>query len=186
MKTLLTCLALFVVSTTAMAATKPVNLSLVPDVAIYDRNTTINGLTLSIWGENQQSSLAIGIANGTTGSSAGLSLGILNYADNYTGCQWGLVNYAKGDFTGWQGGFFFGLIGSIVNITDGNMKGVQIGGVNYAGRLTGLQLGVVNYAKEADSGVQIGLINIIPQNTRWFSELPERLAPAMIFLNWRF
>ena len=186
MKTLLTCLAAIAVSTTAMAETRPVNLSLVPDVAIYNRTTTINGVTLSIWGENPQSSLAIGLVNGTTGNSAGLSLGVLNYANNYTGCQWGLVNYTTGDFTGWQGGFFFGIIGSIVNVTEGNMKGAQIGGVNYAGRLSGLQLGVVNYAREAHSGVQVGLINIIPQNTHWFSELPERLAPAMIFVNWRF
>ena len=84
----------------------------------------------------------------------------------------------KGDFLGWQGGF--------VNYTDGTMKGFQSGTVNYAGRLTGLQLGFVNYAEDADAGVQIGLVNIIRQNTAWFSGLPEELAPAMIFVNWRF
>jgi hypothetical protein len=66
------------------------------------------------------------------------------------------------------------------------MKGLQTGAVNYAGTLTGLQLGFVNYAEGADAGVQVGVVNIIRQNTRWFTELPEELAPAMIFVNWRF
>ena len=186
MKKLLACLATVLVSTSAMAGTRPFNLSLTPDIAIYDRSETIEGLTLSVWGENPQTSLALGIANGATGKSAGLSVGILNYADNYKGLEWGLVNYAKDDFAGWQGGFLLGVVGSAVNYTGGTMKGFQAGVVNYAGTLTGLQLGLVNYAEAADAGVQIGLVNIIRQNTSWFTELPEQLAPAMIFVNWRF
>jgi len=65
------------------------------------------------------------------------------------------------------------------------MKGVQVGGVNYAGRLTGLQLGLVNYAEAADSAVQVGLVNIMPQN-EWFTGFPGELAPAMILVNWHF
>jgi hypothetical protein len=57
--------------------------------------------------------------------------------------------------------------------------------VNYAGKLAGLQLGLVNYATTVDSGVQIGLANIMPEN-RWFTGLPGELAPGMIFLNWHF
>jgi hypothetical protein len=72
----------------AFAQTKPFNASLTPDYSVYGRNVTIEGLTLSIWGENQQTSLALGIVNGTTGNSAGLSWGyILNYGDNYKGVQ---------------------------------------------------------------------------------------------------
>ena len=179
MKKLLTCLAAVLVSTGAMAGTKPINLSLTPDVAVYDRSETIEGLTLSIWGENQQTSLALGIVNGSSGDSAGLSWGlVLNYADNYKGIQWAPINYTKGDFLGWQDGF--------VNYSGGAMKGLQTGVVNYAGSLTGLQLGLVNYAETTDAGVQIGLVNIIRQNTHWFTELPDELAPAMIFVNWRF
>lgn len=179
MNKLLTGLAAVLISAAAMAGTKPFNLSITPDFAVYDRSETIEGLTLSLWGENPQTSLALGVANGTTGNSAGLSWAfVLNYADNYKGIQWAPINYVKGDFLGWQGGF--------VNYTDGTMKGFQSGTVNYAGRLTGLQLGFVNYAEDADAGVQIGLVNIIRQNTAWFSGLPEELAPAMIFVNWRF
>lgn len=179
MKTLLAGLATVLISAGAMAGPKPFNLSLTPDIAVYDRSETIEGVTLSIWGENPQTSLALGIANGSTGQSAGLSWAlILNYADDYKGIQWAPINYTQGDFLGWQGGF--------VNYTAGSMKGLQSGVVNYAGRTTGLQFGFVNYAVDADAGVQIGLVNIIRQNTRWFGGLPEELAPAMILVNWRF
>ncbi len=162
----------------AMAAGKPFQLSLTPDIAIFNRSQRINGLTIGIWSENPQTALALGIVNGSTGQSSGLSWAlILNYADNYQGVHWAPVNYTKGDFLGWQGG--------IVNYTAGTMKGLQTGTVNYAGSLTGLQLGLVNYAETAKSGVQIGLVNIIPSN-RWFSGLPDELAPGMIFVNWRF
>ncbi|MEO5365858.1 MAG: hypothetical protein H7831_05795 [Magnetococcus sp. WYHC-3] len=161
----------------SLYASEPIQLSLTPEIAIFDRNTRIEGLALSIWGENPQTALALGIVNGSTGQSAGLSISwILNYADDYDGVQWALVNYTKGNFLGWQSGF--------VNYTGGLMKGFQGGFVNYAGRLTGLQLGFVNYAETAETGVQIGLVNLIPSNA-WFSGLPDELAPGMIFVNWR-
>jgi hypothetical protein len=78
----------------------------------------------------------------------------LNYADNYKGIQWAIINYTTGDFLGWQGGF--------VNYTGGSMKGLQSGAVNCAGTLTGLQFGPVNYAEAGQTGVQIGPINLIP------------------------
>ena len=178
MKKILAVLGVALATTGALAGSKPIQLSLTPDIALYDRSARIEGVTLSVWGENPQSALAIGFVNGSTDRSAGLSLGLFNYADSYSGVQWALANYAKGDFRGWQGGF-------VLNYTDGLMKGLQSGLVNYAGKLTGLQLGVVNYAAKAESGVQIGLVNIIPENP-WFSGLPGELAPGMVFLNWRF
>ena len=166
------------VASGALRANEPIQLSLTPDIAIFDRNTRIEGLALSIWGENPQTALALGIVNGSTGRSEGLSCSwILNYADDYKGVQWALINYTKGDFLGWQSGF--------VNYTEGSMKGFQSGFVNYAGLLTGLQLGFVNYAETAKTGVQIGLVNLIPSNP-WFSGLPDELAPGMIIVNWRF
>src|ERR1035437_5569423 len=123
MKRLLAVLVGVVVANRVMAGSSPLQLSLTPDIAIVDRSETIEGLSLSIWGENPQSALALGIVNGSTGQSAGLSWAlILNYADNYKGIQWALINYTKGDFLGWQGG--------CVNYTDGSMKGLQTGVVN--------------------------------------------------------
>jgi hypothetical protein len=171
-------LALVLLLCGSVMAARPINLSLTEDVALFDKNERINGLALSIWGENPQTALALGIVNGSTGNSAGLSFGFfLNYADNYKGLLVAPVNYVQGDFLGWQAG--------IVNYSDGTMRGLQTGIFNYAGKLTGLQLGFVNYAETAESGVQIGLINLIPEN-EWFSDLPDGLAPGMIFVNWRF
>lgn len=169
----------------AAAQTEPFNLSLTPEVAVHDRATEIHGLTLSLWGENPQRSLAIGLVNGTVANSVGGSIGILNYADSYKGLQWGCVNYTRDDFTGWQGGPFAGLLGSVFNYTGGTMKGLQTAGVNMAGNLTGLQVGLVNYTKGSGPGVQIGLVNMMPQNI-WFDNLPDEFAPAMILVNWRF
>ena len=177
MKTLLALMSALLFSTGLLAGTRAFNLSLTPNIAVYDRSDTIEGLTLSIWGENPQKALALGIVNGSTGNSVGFSWAfLLNYADSYKGVQWGAVNYAH-DFLGWQHGF--------VNYTDGSMKGLQSGFVNYAGKLTGLQFGFVNFADTAENGVQLGFINILPQNA-WFSDLPDGLAPGMVFLNWRF
>lgn len=162
----------------SVLADKPINVSITPGVALFNKHERINGLTLSIWGENPQTSLALGIVNGSSGNSAGLSFAFfLNYADNYKGFMLAPVNYVQGDFLGWQSG--------IINYTEGTMKGLQTGFVNYAGKLTGLQLGFVNFAETAETGVQIGLINLIPQNA-WLSNLPDELAPGMIFVNWRF
>ncbi|MEI7899525.1 MAG: hypothetical protein WCK89_04690 [bacterium] len=184
MKKLLTVLS-GVISMSSVMASEPVQLSLTPDFAIFDRNERIEGVALSIWGENPQSAFALGFVNGSTGDSVGLSVGLVNYADSYMGCQWSFVNYTKGDFTGWQGGPFFGLLVSGVNYTEGNMNGFQCGLMNYAGKLNGLQVGLVNVADTAKSGVQIGIVNIMPEN-EWFSRLPDELAPGMVLVNWHF
>lgn len=177
MKKVLTVLA-GVIGISSVMASEPIQLSLTPEIALYDRSEEIEGLALSIWGENPQTGLALGFVNGSTGQSAGLSLAfILNYADDYKGLQWAAVNYTTGDFLGWQAAF--------VNYTGGTMKGLQTGWVNYAGKLTGVQFGFVNYAESAETGVQIGLVNLIPSNA-WFSALPDQLAPGMIFVNWGF
>jgi len=185
MKKILVLLGLALVTVGASAEPKPFQLSLTPALSLYGRNEKIEGFTLGIWSENPQAAFALGFVNGSTGDSAGLSVGILNYADNYRGLQWGLVNYTKGDTLGWQGGFCLGLVGSVVNYTGGTMKGFQCGVVNYAHSLNGLQLGLVNYSEVATSGVQIGVVNIMPQN-QWFTELPDELAPAMVLVNWHF
>ena len=151
------------VSMGEVMASEPIQLSLTPAIAIHSRTEQIEGATLNVWGENPQRAFAFGIVNGSTGDSAGLSWSwILNYAEDYTGVQWAMVNYNKGSFMGWQSGI-----------------------VNYAGELKGLQLGLLNYAETGDSGVQIGFLNIVKEN-KWFSELPGKLAPGMIFVNWSF
>lgn len=180
-RSLVATFALAVLATASvMAQTQPFQASLTPDIAIYDSSTEIKGLTLSIWGENPQRSLAIGIANGMKSDSAGFSLGfLLNYADDYKGVMWACVNYTEGNVLGWQGAF--------VNYNGGSMKGLQTGWVNYAQQMKGLQLGFLNFVEQVDETlVQIGLLNIIRPNQEWFANFPDEVAPAMIFVNWRF
>jgi hypothetical protein len=173
-------LALVAMASTAMAQSKPFQASLTPDIAIHDDMTLIEGLSLSIWGENPQRSLAIGIVNGTKGDSAGFSWGwLLNYGEDYTGVTWAAVNFTKGDVLGWQGAF--------VNYSGGTMTGLQTGAVNYANRMKGLQLGFLNFAENVNEAlVQVGLLNIIRTNDSWFGDFPNEVAPAMVFVNWRF
>ena len=160
--------------------------SFTPEHALYPRSQRIQGLTLSFWGENPQTSLAIGLVNGSTGESAGLSLGLANYAESYAGLQWSFANFAAQNFTGWQGGPLFGFLVSGVNFVGGDMRGLQLGAVNLAGKLSGLQLGLVNYCQRAESGVQVGVINLIAENQYWFSRWPNEVGPGMVLVNWRF
>jgi hypothetical protein len=160
--------------------------SLVPDYAIYERSQRIEGLTLSIWGENPQTALSIGLVNGSCGESVGMSLGVLNYAESYSGVQWAFANFTGQDCYGWQGGPGLGLVISVLNYTGGHMNGLQTGLVNIAGKLSGLQFGLINYTQTADQGVQIGLVNMIAENQGWFTQWPNEVAPGMILANWRF
>jgi hypothetical protein len=150
--------------------------SLTPYVAIYPATTEIRGLSLSIWGENPQTGLALGFVNGSSGDSAGFSWGLFNYADSYTGVSWAWVNCSRTRFVGWQAG--------CVNISMGNFAGLQTGGINYAQEFHGVQLGFVNYAENLN-GVQIGLANIAINNP-WFDAFPDKLATGFPFVNWSF
>lgn len=178
MKRLVILMAVAMLGAQVMAS-QPVQLSLTPEIAIHDSDVMIEGLVLSVWGENPQRALALGIVNGSTGDSSGLSWSwLLNYADSYRGVHWAAINYTKMDFLGWQCGF--------VNYTEHRFQGLQTGVVNYTGDLYGLQLGLVNFADSVDHGLQVGLLNVIYETTHFFREFPQAIAPAMVFVNWRF
>jgi hypothetical protein len=158
---------------------KVINLSLTPDIALRNRHDTIIGFSLSFWGENQQRSFALGLVNGVMGHSAGFAFGLFNYGENYKGAMISVVNYLKKDFLGFQF--------SVANYVEGNMQGLQLGAANYSSHLEGVQFGFVNYAKTTgDFALQIGVVNIITENKKWFGEFPKAVAPAMILANWRF
>ena len=160
----------------SLHADTPIQLSLVPDIALYPRTTVVRGFALNIWGENPQTSLNIGFINGSTGDSAGLSWGIVNYAESYRGLQWGAVNVSFENFEGWQNGY--------INVAQGNFTGFQSGLINVSENTTGFQLGVFNYAQSLN-GLQIGLINVA-MNNPVFDEFPDKLAPGFPILNWSF
>ena len=170
-------IAALIISGASLRAATPIQLSLTPDIALYPKDTVVRGLALNIWGENPQSSLHLGFVNGCSGESAGLSYGLVNYADSYTGVLVGWVNISTGRFAGLQDGWF--------NWAGGDFTGLQYGVVNIArAKTSGLQLGLVNYAARLD-GLQIGLVNIAAKNPA-FTELPDKLAPVFPILNWSF
>jgi len=178
MKKILLSLGVLMIALVATAEPKLFNLSITPGIAVYGEQEKIEGVTLSIWGQNEQKSLALGIVNGSTGPSAGLDCAmILNYTDNYTGVKFAMVNYTNQNAWGWDSGF--------VNYSKGLFCGLATGAVNYASRLNGVEFGFINYADQTDSGLQLGLINIIDSNKTWFED-SKRLAPVMIFFNWGF
>lgn len=120
-KTLILCVIASIITSTAFAGSKAFQASLAPGIAVHDRNQKIKGLTLSVWGENPQTSLALGIINGTAGNSGGLSLGFVNYGDIYKGVQLGFIN------------------------TDHKLHGFQLGFLNFAeSTKTGFQFGLIN------------------------------------------
>jgi hypothetical protein len=170
---------LILTSITALAqahADTPIQLSLTPEIALYPRDTVVNGFALDIWGENPQTSFNLGFVNGSTGDSAGLSIGLVNYAESYRGVQWGAVNVSTENFLGWQNGY--------VNVDLGTFTGFQVAFINVATDATGFQLGAVNYAGKLD-GLQIGFINVAMNNS-WFDQLPNQLATGFPILNWSF
>ena len=175
MKKLLSALLLASTLLTVSAEESFFQASLTPKIAIHSEDTRINGITLNIWGENPQSAFAWGFVNGSTGDSVGLSLGLFNYTENYTGVQLGFANYSIGKFTGWQS--------SVVNLAD-EVHGVQSGTVNIAKNVRGVQFGFFNYTEQL-YGVQIGFANVVKDNG-WFDEFPDKLAKGMVFLNWSF
>lgn len=160
----------------SLRADTPINLSLIPDIALYPRTEMVRGLSLSIWGENPQAGLAIGFVNGSTGDSGGLSIGVINYAESYTGVQWGAFNISTENFTGWQNGW--------VNVAQGTFTGFELGFVNVSENTTGAQFGWINYA-ESLHGVQAGLINVAMNNPA-FHDFPDKLAPVFPIINWSF
>jgi hypothetical protein len=150
--------------------------SLTPDIAIYSKDTGIRGLVLDIWGENPQQGLALGFVNGSSSDSSGLSIGLVNYSESYTGVDWGFINLSRQAFVGWQNG--------LANYSQGSFTGLQSGWMNVAEDFNGLQVGVVNCAENL-RGVQLGLANIAMNNS-WFNEMPDQLATGFPFFNWSF
>jgi hypothetical protein len=176
MKNLLIMLALAAGTLGLQADDAVFQASLTPDIAIHSRTTQINGFALNIWGENPQSSLNLGFVNGSTGVSQGLSWGLVNYADSYTGVAWGIVNISQENFYGWQNG--------AINYSQGTFTGLQSGWLNAAQEFHGLQVGFVNYSENL-RGVQIGFANIALNNP-WFNEFPNKLATGFPIVNWSF
>jgi hypothetical protein len=153
-----TVIMLVFVSAPAMAqSSKPIQLSLITPVQIFDESIPISGVRLSL-------------LYGRSVSVTGLDWGLVNHTTTgkSMGVQFGLVGIADADYMGWQNNW--------VNVVKNDFEGLQWGAVNYANYASGLQLGLVNYA-ESMYGLQIGLVNIIGQGGQF---------PIFPIVNWSF
>ena len=150
-------IAFSMISTPAMAETRPIQLALVTPIQIFPEEDNITGVRLNL-------------LYGRNAFFTGVDLGLVNHTTSGVckGYQAGLVGIADRDFVGWQD--------NVVNVVNGKFEGFQWGFVNYAKSASGFQLGLVNYA-ESIYGLQIGLANIIRQDGAF---------PAFPIVNWSF
>ena len=148
------------------------------EIGIVD-NTRDDFAGLSIGGANlvgeRMLGGQVGLVNWTAGAadtwerrSIGAQVGILNYAKSFCGLQDGVVNISED--------YFAGLETGLLNCAN-DLHGVQCGyyflvALNIAsGNVRGCQIGLVNYADTMEGGVQIGLVNII-SNNGWMPVFP--------------
>jgi len=190
-----------------VAESSPVMLSLLNPVQWPSSQNDVGGFRLSLfYGQcDDFAGLDIGLVGRATGDFRGLSIGGVNIvSDRLVGLQVGLVNWNSNEDTasgqrsiGVQYGAlnyvdsFFGLQNGWINVSEGDVSGLQYGflncacdvtgvqcgsllvfGVNVAvGKVGGCQVGIVNYAGEMTSGIQVGIVNVIARNG-FFPVLP--------------
>ncbi|MFC1508494.1 LA_2272 family surface repeat-containing protein [Candidatus Omnitrophota bacterium] len=137
----------------AQSNVKPIQLSLWDTIQLYDADTSIAGLRLSIYGVNRNvSGIDWGIVPKVTGDMLGWQSGVVSIVEgNMTGYQEGCVNYVKGNVLGWQN--------ALINICKSEMVGFQSGFVNLSGNVRGIQLGFVNTTDQM-YGLQVGIVNL--------------------------
>jgi len=151
---------------------KPIQLALFDPVQVFPASTSVKGFRFSLlYGRNMNvKGLDIGLVSRTMQAVKGL--------------QWGAVGLCGGDFQGWQWNQFVNFTegnlkglqsGGVANITDG-LEGVQFGMINVSESAHGLQLGFVNITNYLD-GLQIGILNVARAKEK-FSVLP--------IVNWSF
>lgn len=110
------------------------------------------------------------VMNAAARRMAGVQLaGLSNLLNNGHGVQVaGLTNIALGPFRGTQLSAVSNIADDIslgmqlspfTNVAAHSMRGLQVGGYNYADTLSGTQIGVVNVAHSHPHGVQVGIIN---------------------------
>lgn len=129
----------------------------------------VGGL-FALSGRNMSGFQLSGTVNAVAGNADGVMLTpIMNLSRGFRGLQLGgfgnAVNSASRGIqlslvTNIARGFNYGMqLSAIANISSQSMRGMQIGGYNYADTLTGLQIGPLNVALNHTKGWQIGLVN---------------------------
>lgn len=111
------------------------------------------GLTLIAWDIPNSMSVVKGVrlnlGCGRFERTYGVDLGLFSKSGDFSGVAANVIgNFSERDATGLQLG--------VVNMVEGEVRGVQIGLVNKAGHLYGLQIGLVNFNP---SGITFPILN---------------------------
>ncbi len=117
------------------------------------RGVSIGGLMTASGGDVRGLQLA-GVSNIAHGGN-GMQMALFTNASTnpYRGIQAsGICNIAMGVKRGIQ-------FAAVANVCASHMRGVQMGGYNYADTLSGSQFGIVNVCVSHPRGVQVGIIN---------------------------
>ena len=117
-------------------------------------------LQLGIGGETLQlckkttpvTGLKLNVPYADSDEAAGLDIGFVGGAGEFTGLRLNAVNLSRDCSTGLEVG--------VLNIAYGEVHGMQFGVFNHAEEMHGFQLGLINHAGEL-SGVQLGLFNLV-------------------------
>jgi hypothetical protein len=107
--------------------------------------------------------LRLSLPYGRCESFAGLDVGVVTHASEFFGLQFAAVNIVEDDIR------MTLSVGGLVNVVGGSYTGVQLGGlVNVVGNdAHGLSVaGLVNYTGGSLSGVQVGFVNIVPDQAK--------------------
>lgn len=138
---------------------------------IYTENRDVEGVDINIIANKKQNFKGVSFGSfydRTEGNFTGAKLGWFllpitfnSVGGDMTGAQLGLVNMVDGNTKGLQ-------LGGANFITSG--KGAQLGLFNKADNIRGLQFGLFNMAQNLE-GLQIGLVNMA-DNSQVFEVLP--------------
>ncbi len=151
----------------------PFQLSLFPFVQLFNKETSVNGLSLGIAGENSGmnglslmvygysvehlSGVQISGINCVADMGSGLQIGVINLSSKYRGLQVGLFNFFARDVKGVQIGFVN------LNYSGSELFGLQVGAYNSVSTMHGIQIGFTNHFDTLDGAV-IGIINTKGEN----------------------
>lgn len=125
------------------------------NIGPYTKGVQLSGFVNTTWSGSKAYQLT-GFVNYTKSNAGGQAAGFVNFAlKKHTGVQVaGFMNYSH-QAEGVQ-------IAGFTNVASGRLGGVQIAGfVNYAAKMRGVQIAPINICDSVESGVPIGLLNIV-------------------------
>lgn len=140
MKKVLACALAALCAAAAAQAAMPLQLGIAGDALQFPAaDTPVRGLKLNL-------------PYATSDDAAGIDLGFVGGAGEFTGLRLNAVNLSETASSGLELG--------LLNIGKGEVRGMQFGVFNHAKDMHGFQLGVINHAGHL-SGVQVGLLNFV-------------------------